>query len=253
MAGKFSLFSKKKNDKQIELENKEVPNHIAIIMDGNGRWAKNRNLPRIAGHKEGMEVVKKITITASDLGVEVLTMYAFSTENWNRPKTEVEFLMNLPIKFMDSFLPDLIKNNIRLETIGNIDGLPENTRKVILYAKEKTKENTGLILNFALNYGGRNDITEAIRQISEEVKQGNISTEDITDELISSKLMTSKVKDPELLIRTSGELRISNFMMWQIAYSELIFTDVLWPDFTQEHFVKAIEEFQRRNRRFGGL
>lgn len=255
MLGNFPFFKKKEiHLSKLELiKNHQIPKHIAIIMDGNGRWAKNRSLPRVAGHKEGMNVVKKITMAASDLGVEVLTLYAFSTENWKRPKNEVEFLMKLPEQFMGTFLPDLIKNNVRVQTIGRFDELPEHTKRAITKAKEETKNNTGLILNFALNYGSRDEMTEAVRLISTDVQQGKISSDDISDELFSSYLMTNHLPDPELLIRTSGEVRISNFMMWQISYSELWFTNILWPDFTKEHLFEAIYDYQQRHRRFGGI
>ncbi len=255
MLGNLPFFKKKEiqPSKEEIVKQHPVPKHIAIIMDGNGRWAKNRALPRIAGHKEGMNVVKKITMAAKDMGVEVLTLYAFSTENWKRPKNEVDFLMKLPEQFMDNFLPDLIKNNVRVQTIGRFDELPTHTKLAVMKAKEETKNNTGLILNFALNYGSRDEIIEAVRVISADVANGKISSTDINDELLSSHLMTHPLPDPDLLIRTSGEIRISNFMMWQISYSELWFTNVLWPDFTREHLIEAIYEFQQRHRRFGGV
>ncbi|MGM9986524.1 MAG: isoprenyl transferase [Bacillaceae bacterium] len=231
----------------------EIPKHVAIIMDGNGRWAKKRNLPRVAGHKQGMETVKQITKAANALGVKVLTLYAFSTENWKRPKKEVEFLMKLPEEFMGTFLPELIKENVVVKMMGNTEELPSYTYRAIEKAVEETKHNTGLVLNFALNYGSRNEITQAVQQIASACQAGEIKADEITDETISNYLLTKDYDDPELLIRTSGELRISNFLLWQIAYSELYFTDVFWPDFSEEHFVEAIAEYQQRNRRYGGL
>lgn len=248
-----------KNESANEVENikdLQVPKHIAMIMDGNGRWAKKRGLPRVAGHKEGMNIVKKVTKIASDLGVEVLTLYAFSTENWKRPKDEVNFLMQLPIDFFDTFVPDLMKNNVKVTTIGNIDELPEKTQQAVEKAKEKTKKNTGMILNFALNYGSRDEITQAVQHIAKEVKAGKLSWDQVDETCISNHLMTGFLKDlsdPELIIRTSGEERLSNFLLWQSAYSEFYFTSCLWPDFDESIFMEALENYQGRNRRFGGL
>lgn len=239
-----------------ELDNANIPNHVAIIMDGNGRWAKKRHLPRIAGHKRGMEVVKDITTEASNLGVKVLTLYAFSTENWKRPEKEVRYLMSLPAKFFDDFVPSLIKNNVRVATIGDISGLPEQTQKAVYDAINDTKECTGMILNFALNYGSRDEIVHGIKEIAEKVKNGTMNINDISDKTVSDHLMTSFLgenADPDLLIRTSGEERVSNFLLWQIAYSELEFVDQYWPDFTPENFKNTIIQFQQRHRRFGGL
>ena len=237
-------------------EKGQIPNHIAIIMDGNGRWAKKRMMPRVFGHKEGMNTVKKIAVHANQLGVKVLTLYAFSTENWKRPNDEVSFLMNLPIDFFDVFMPELIANNIKVHAIGWIDQLPEKTKAVVEKAMEETKHNTGLILNFAFNYGSRHEMLEMVQKAVEQAQNGNLSKDDITEEYISDNLFTGPLgefKDPELLIRTSGEIRISNFLLWQIAYSELYFTDVLWPDFSTDALNEAIGEYQKRNRRFGGL
>jgi undecaprenyl diphosphate synthase len=251
----FPLFKKKetpiKNIKYIKQH--PIPKHIAIIMDGNGRWAKQRSLPRVAGHKQGMEVVKKIAIAANQIGVKVLTVYAFSTENWERPKSEVDFLMKLPEQFMNTFLPDLIKNNVQVQTIGRIDALPVHTKKAVIKAKKETENNNGLILNFALNYGSRDEMTNAIKAITSDIQSGKISINDLEDKLISNYLMTNHLPDPDLLIRTSGELRISNFMLWQIAYTELWFSEVCWPDFTVDHLMEAILAYQKRNRRYGGI
>jgi len=230
-----------------------IPAHVAIIMDGNGRWAKKRALPRIAGHHEGMKTVKKITKFANQLGVKTLTLYAFSTENWKRPKTEVDYSMKLPEEFLGSFLPELKEENVKVCTMGDTNRLPSNTRRAVLHAIEETKHNDGLLLNFALNYGSRSEIIDAIKHLSSDVKNGIINEEDIDDQCFSKYLMTKSMKDPDLLIRTSGELRLSNFMLWQLAYTELYFMDVLWPDFSEEHLLEAIESFQKRSRRYGGL
>lgn len=234
-----------------------VPRHVAIIMDGNGRWAQNRRLPRVAGHKEGMNNVKKITKQASRLGIKVLTLYAFSTENWKRPTTEVDYLMKLPVEFFDTFVPELIAENVKVNVIGYTEFLPAHTQKAVFDAIEQTKDNDGMILNFALNYGSRAEMLTAMNQILIDVKEGQLETDTITEEIFSSYLMTAslgeELQDPDLLIRTSGEERISNFLLWQLAYSELFFTDALWPDFDQEHLEEALASFQHRNRRFGGL
>lgn len=237
--------------------NLPIPKHVAIIMDGNGRWAQNRRLPRIAGHKEGMETVKKITKHASKLGVKVLTLYAFSTENWKRPSEEVDFLMQLPVDFFDTFVPELIKENVKVHVMGYTEYLPKSTQDAVRRAMDQTKENTGLILNFALNYGSRSEIVTAVQSLVEEINDPQKETSEITEETLSQHMMTGflpvGLQDPELLIRTSGEERISNFLLWQIAYSELFFTKAYWPDFNEELLEAAIASFQRRNRRFGGL
>ncbi|MHC5227492.1 isoprenyl transferase [Enterococcus sp. LJL99] len=235
----------------------EIPKHVAIIMDGNGRWAQNRRLPRIAGHKEGMNTVKKITKHASHIGVKVLTLYAFSTENWKRPSEEVNFLMQLPVDFFDTFVPELIKENVKVNVMGYKEFLPEHTQDAVKRAIEQTEGNTGMVLNFALNYGSRAEIVTAVQGIATNVANQNISIEDIDEKMISDHLMTGflaeELRDPELLIRTSGEERISNFLLWQIAYSEFFFTEALWPDFDDNLLEIAIASFQNRNRRFGGL
>lgn len=253
---KFSIFKKvgkEKNAKPEELSLENIPKHIAIIMDGNGRWANKRALPRFAGHHEGMKNVKKISIAASKLGVKVLTLYAFSTENWKRPKSEVDFLMKLPHEFLSSFLPELMENDVKVQVMGNLEALPIETRDAVKKAMIETKDNKGLILNFALNYGSKVEIIEAVKQIASSVKMGNLEVENITEEVFAEHLMSSDLIDPDLLIRTSGEQRISNFMLWQIAYSEMYFTDVFWPDFHELNFYEAIEEYQKRQRRYGGI
>lgn len=253
----FNDRREERADKQVvEPDNQQIPQHIAIIMDGNGRWAKGQNLPRVAGHQRGMEVVKDITKAASDLGVKVLTLYAFSTENWKRPETEVGFLMKLPGKFFDTFVPDLIANNIRVNVIGYVDQLPASTQKAVQNAIAQTANNTGMVLNFALNYGGRAEIVSGVQQIAQRVLSGEIKPEDIDENMLSQSMMTASLNeyaDPDLLIRTSGEERLSNFLLWQIAYSEFVFVDEHWPEFTASVLKRAIKIYQSRHRRFGGL
>jgi undecaprenyl diphosphate synthase len=230
-----------------------VPAHVAIIMDGNGRWAKQRGLPRVAGHHSGMKNVKKITVAADDLGVKVLTMYAFSTENWKRPKEEVEFLMKLPQEFFPMEIDELVEKNVRIRMTGWKEGLPDYTLKAIEDAIERTKDNTGLILNFALNYGGRKEMLAGVKDIIHDVHEGKLHVDHIDEAVFSQYMLTKDLPDPDLLIRTSGELRLSNFLLWQLAYTELWFTDAYWPEFTEELFMQAIAEYQRRARRYGGL
>lgn len=250
---RLPFFKKKRvgTKEQCKLEN--IPNHVAIIMDGNGRWAKKRGLPRIAGHKEGMDVVKEIVIAATNYNVKILTLYAFSTENWKRPKSEVDFLMKLPKEFLHIYLPDMIENNVRIETIGEFDALPTHTKEAIQYAKDKTKNNDGLLLNFALNYGSRFEILRAIKQVVTELDESKASIDTLDEETFSKYLYTTGLADPDLLIRTSGEQRLSNFLLWQLAYSEFWFTDVLWPDFNEDIFQKALYDYQQRKRRYGGI
>ncbi|MGT2757552.1 isoprenyl transferase [Streptococcus ovuberis] len=234
-----------------------VPKHIGIIMDGNGRWAKKRMQPRIMGHKAGMEALHKVTKVASDMGVQVLTVYAFSTENWSRPETEVKFIMNLPVDFYEKYVPELHQHNVKIQMIGETDRLPAGTLDALKKAESLTELNTGLILNFALNYGGRAEIVQAIRAIAQDVLEAKYAPSDVDDALVSDYLQTrtlpSSLRDPDLIIRTSGELRLSNFLPWQAAYSELYFTDVLWPDFDEVAFQAAIEAYSKRQRRFGGI
>ncbi|MFS0786999.1 isoprenyl transferase [Shouchella sp. 1P09AA] len=237
----------------IDLDLNRIPKHVAIIMDGNGRWASNRGLPRIAGHREGMKNVNKIVRAANGLNVEVLTLYAFSTENWMRPKAEVDFLLSLPERYLKSELPTLIKENVQVRIMGTKDQLPIHTLKAVDEAIEKTKHNTGLVLNFALNYGSRTELADAVKQIAAKVEAGSLTTEEINEDVIGAHLMSSQLQDPDLLIRTSGEIRLSNFMLWQLAYSEFWFTNVLWPDFNENHFHEAIGTYQNRGRRYGGL
>lgn len=231
----------------------EIPRHIAVIMDGNGRWAKQRNLPRVAGHRAGMKTVKEIVKAADEIGVEVLTMYAFSTENWKRPREEVDYLMKLPQEFLSTELDELVERNVRLGMLGSKEGLPPHTLEALQIAEERTRDNTGLRLNFALNYGGRKEIVKALTELAKRVQEGELAPEEIDEALVSRHLYTGNLPDPDLLIRTSGEVRLSNFMLWQMAYTELWFTDVLWPDFTREHFLQAVAEYQGRARRYGSV
>ncbi|MBY0120662.1 isoprenyl transferase [Bacillus sp. S/N-304-OC-R1] len=237
----------------LKIQELDIPSHVAIIMDGNGRWAKKRALPRVAGHHEGMKVVRKITKLANELGINTLTLYAFSTENWKRPKMEVDFLMKLPEEFLGTFLPELIEENVQVQMMGYKEMLPPHTRNAINKAMEETKNNTGLVLNFALNYGSRAEIIEGIKLVLKDCNSGIINENELNEEIFSKYLMTRDLTDPDLLIRTSGEIRLSNFMLWQLAYTEFWFTDVLWPDFSEEHFIEAIEVYQNRQRRFGGV
>lgn len=233
-----------------------VPRHLAIIMDGNGRWAKKRLLPRIAGHKQGMENVKTITKAASKAGVKVLTLYAFSTENWKRPEKEVSYLMSLPVTFFSKFVPELIDQNVRVMVMGETDALPASTQKACRDAVADTAQCTGMVLNFAFNYGGRDEILHAARQLASQAASGEIQADDISEKDFDAALMTAPLgdlADPDLLIRTSGEERISNFLLWQLAYSEMVFTDKLWPDFSPDDLQAAIHEYAARDRRFGGI
>jgi len=228
-----------------------VPKHIAIIMDGNGRWAKMNGLPRVAGHKKGVKTVREIVEACVNLGVKYLTLYTFSTENWQRPKNEVSTLMRLIVKSLKDETDELHKNNIRLTSIGNSEMLPLEVKEELEEAFEKTKMNTKMTLNLALSYSGRWELTNAIKLISQKVKSGNIEVENISEEIVSKHLNTSEMPDPELVIRSGGEMRISNFLLWQIAYSEIFVTEVLWPKFKTSNLIEAIKEFQKRERRFG--
>ena len=240
-------------DNKYNIDFNNIPNHIAIIMDGNGRWAKQRFLPRTVGHKAGVEAIRDVVKECSTLGVKHLTLYAFSTENWKRPVLEVEALMNLLVTYLSKEVRELHQNNVRLNTIGDITKLPEKAINSLNESIELTKDNDGLTLNLALNYGSRSDIKNAIIDIAKNYKNGKISIEDIGEELIANYLSTKSIPDPDLIIRTSGEQRISNFLLWEMAYSEFYFTDVYWPDFTKEELRKAIYTYQNRDRRFGGL
>jgi undecaprenyl diphosphate synthase len=246
------FFRKKSHEQKWDLDT-NIPSHVAIIMDGNGRWARKRALPRIAGHHEGMKTVRKIVKEANRIGIKVLTLYAFSTENWKRPREEVDFLMKLPGEFLNTFLPDLIKENVQVRIMGKKELLPIHTVKAVDQAISQTESNTGLILNFALNYGSRDEITAAVKAIGTEIKNGTLDPSQINESTIENHLMTQGLSDPDLLIRTSGEVRLSNFMLWQLAYSEFWFTEVYWPDFSEDHLREAVSQFAQRGRRFGGV
>ena len=234
---------------KIELEN--TPNHIAIIMDGNGRWAKKQGENRLFGHGIGVESVREALKAAQETKVKHLTLYAFSTENWNRPQAEVEGLMNLLVTTISNEVDELNKNNVKISTIGDLDGLPGDCRTEMINAFERTKTNTGVNLILALNYSAKSELVNAVKSIAKDVANGEYNVDAIDEESITERLYTADVPDPELLIRTSGEHRVSNFLLWQIAYTEFYFTDVLWPDFKKENFYDAILDYQSRERRFG--
>jgi len=242
-----SFFKNKSNEAM------NIPEHIAIIMDGNGRWAKKKGMPRNMGHKAGGDNVKTITKACSKYGVKYLTLYAFSTENWKRPETEVSGLMDLLVFFLKSELKELHENNVRIRAIGDISRLPDKTRKVLLDSIEQTKDNDDLHLILALNYGSRNEITNAVKVLCEKVKSGELEPFEINEEMISSHLDTGDIPDPDLMIRTSGEIRLSNYMLWQLAYTEFYFVDTYWPDFGEEALLDAIQVYSNRQRRFGSV
>lgn len=228
-----------------------LPKHLAIIMDGNGRWAKKQGLIRALGHESGTKAVRQVVESCARLGIENLTLYAFSTENWNRPKLEVDALMNILVSALKKELPTLINNSIRLNTIGNIEQLPSKARKKLLEVIEQTKDNKKMVLTLALSYGSREEIISAVKAISEKIKTDQLTIADISESTINEHLYTHDLPDVDLVIRTSGEHRISNFLLWQIAYAELYFTDVLWPDFREKDLHEAIISYQKRERRFG--
>jgi undecaprenyl diphosphate synthase len=228
-----------------------VPTHVAIIMDGNGRWAKQRHLPRVEGHRNGVESVRAIVRAAGEVGVKYLTLYAFSVENWNRPKDEVDTLMRYLARFLKAEIGELNRNNVRLDAIGQIYRLPEFVQEQLKKTKAALARNTGLTLILALSYGGRTEIVEGARAIAQKVRDGELEAAEINEQLVSQHLYTASYPDPDLLIRTSGEMRISNFLLWQISYAELVVTQTLWPDFRKPQFFEALEEYTRRHRRFG--
>ena len=234
-----------------KIDKTRLPVHIAIIMDGNGRWAKQRGFERIVGHQNGVVSVRETTEAAAEIGIKYLTLYAFSTENWGRPKEEVDALMELLVDTIEKETPTLNKNNIRLSAIGDLKRLPPGAETKLLNCIRNTEKNTGLVLNLALSYSSRWEITEAVKEISREVQSGTLNVEEIASEIISAHLNTRDMPDPDLMIRTSGEERISNFLLWQLAYAELYFTDIHWPDFRKENFYQAIYDYQQRERRFG--
>jgi undecaprenyl diphosphate synthase len=243
----------KDEDRLHALKKGPIPRHVAVIMDGNGRWAKKRGLPRIAGHREGMKTVREIVRAADDLGIQSLTLYSFSTENWKRPKEEVEYLMKLPEEFLKTDLEDLKRRNVRVKMLGQEEDLPPHTQRAMRTFQEETKENTGLTLNLALNYGSRAEIVLALKRIIEDVETGKMDKDEVDEQTVDRYLYTAGQPDPDLIIRTSGEIRVSNFMLWQLAYSELWFTDVAWPDFNRDLFFQAIMDYQQRSRRYGAV
>ena len=230
-----------------------LPQHVAVIMDGNGRWAKQRGFPRVEGHRQGAESARAIIRNAGELGIKYLTLYAFSAENWNRPKEEVDALMKYRVHYLKNEVPDLNKNNVRLEAIGQIWRLPENVQEQLRKSTAALAKNNGLTLLLALSYGSRIEIVDAVRRLAEKVKTGQIEPADITEKMVSDHLWTRNIPDPDLMIRTSGEMRVSNFLLWQISYAELVITPTLWPDFRKPQLYAALEEYARRNRRFGGV
>ena len=241
----------KNKDQKTHIDLNKVPNHIAVIMDGNGRWAKKRGMQRVFGHKNALTAVRETVGNASEIGVKYLTMYAFSTENWNRPKLEVDALMSLLITTLKKELPDFQRQNIKVNAIGCLNSLPKNAQNILEHVIEETKENSGITLTFALSYGSREEIVNAIKNISKKVVNKEIEIEKIDENIINNHLYTFNLPDVDLMIRTSGEHRISNYLLWQMAYAELYFTDVLWPDFRKEHLFEAIINYQTRERRFG--
>ncbi|AIY82507.1 MAG: isoprenyl transferase [Clostridium baratii] len=250
---KFFKGEKTTDNEEISLDMENIPKHIAIIMDGNGRWAKKRKLPRTMGHKAGVETIRRVLKEADKLGVKYMTLYAFSTENWKRPKEEVNALMKLLIQYLRQEINELHKNGVKINVLGDITKLPKECQEEIEKSVDKTKNNVGITMNIALNYGGRDEILRAVKSISEEVLKGNINIEDINDEVMENYLYTKGVPDPDIIIRPSGEQRLSNFLLWQCAYSEFWYSDICWPDFKEEDLHRAIYDFQRRDRRFGGV
>lgn len=234
-----------------QINKEKLPKHVAVIMDGNGRWAQKKGNQRIFGHKNGVKAVREIVEGAGEIGIKYLTLYAFSTENWNRPKPEIDALMTLLISTINAEIENLLKNNVRLLTIGDIDSLPDNVRLKLKETEEKTSRNTGLNVVLAISYSARWEILNAVKNIAHQVESGRLSAQDIDSDIFKSFMNTANIPDPELLIRTSGELRLSNFLLWQLAYAELYFTKVLWPDFRRDDLYEAILDYQSRERRFG--
>lgn len=230
-----------------------LPRHIAIIMDGNGRWAKKRGLPRVAGHRAGVEALRGVVRACGELGIDVLSLYAFSTENWKRPREEVDALMNLLVEYLRREVEELCRSNVRVRVMGQLGELPPAARREVLSAMDRTKDNTGLVVNLALNYGGRREIVEAARALAVKAREGNLDPADIDERVFAAHLYTAGLPDPDLLIRPGGEVRVSNFLLWQVAYTELWVTPVFWPDFSRAHLEEAIAAYQGRRRRFGGL
>ena len=236
-----------------DVKNGDIPRHLAIIMDGNGRWAQKRGLPRTMGHKQGVEAVREAVKAARDVGVEYLTLYSFSSENWNRPEAEITELFGLLRMFIRRDLADLHKNNVCVRVIGRKEGVPEDILTLLDEAQNLTRNNTAQTLIIAFNYGGRDEITDAVKRVAQRISEGTLQIDEITNDLVSNNMDTAGIPDPDLLIRTSGEIRLSNFLLWQIAYSELVFIDCLWPDFSRSDLESAILTYQGRTRKFGGL
>ena len=250
----FKIFRKKdENISEIDLDLSNIPQHVAIIMDGNGRWAKERNLPRTMGHKAGVETIRRIIKESDRLGIKYITLYAFSTENWKRPKDEVDALMKLLVQYLKSEIKNLHENNVRLRVLGDITELPNHCEIEINDAIELTKNNSGLVLNIAFNYGGRDEIIRAVKNIVTDVENGKLKDKNIDEDIFNKYLYTKEIPDPDLIIRPSGEQRISNFLLWQCAYSEFWYSNVNWPDFKEDNLREAILDYQKRNRRYGGV
>ena len=247
------IIYEKNDDLSKKIDKQRVPEHIAIIMDGNGRWATKKGLPRSFGHNKGVSVLKDIIKASKKLGCKVLTVYAFSTENWTRPTQEVDFLINLFIEVLRKEIEEIHQESIRIKFIGDLTPFPETLKKVIYNSESLTKNNNDFLLNVCANYGGRQEIVKVAKELALKSSSGEIKPNEVNEELFNSELLTRGIKDPELLIRTSGEKRISNFLLWQLAYSEIYISDVLWPDFNEYEFLKAIIDYQSRNRRFGGI
>lgn len=249
----FRNNKEKKEVQNIDIDRNNIPKHIAIIMDGNGRWAKARNLPRTMGHKAGVETIRRILKEAHRLDIKYLTLYAFSTENWKRPEEEVGALMKLLVEYLRAELKELNENGVVIRILGDLSKLNSTVREEVEKAIELTKNNKGVVMNIAFNYGGRDEIIRAVKLVSEDVKKGILKSEDIKEETFESYLYTKNTPDPDLIIRPSGEQRISNFLLWQCAYSEFWYSDICWPDFKEEHLHKAIYDYQNRDRRYGGV
>jgi len=247
------IIEDKMSDLLMKIDKQKLPKHIAIIMDGNGRWATKKGLPRSFGHKQGVSVLKKILKAAKNLGCKVITVYAFSTENWTRPTKEVNFLINLFSEVLRNEIEEIHEELTKIKFIGDLTPFPETLKKIISSSESQTKNNNKFLLNVCVNYGGRQEIVKVAKELALKSYSGEINPSEVNEELFNSKLLTQGIKDPELLIRTSGEKRISNFLLWQLAYSEIYISDVLWPDFNELEFLKAIIDYQSRNRRFGGI
>lgn len=250
----LNLFSSNKTaNENITLDFEKIPKHIAIIMDGNGRWAQARKLPRVMGHKAGVETVRTVVKKCNSLGVKYLTLYMFSTENWKRPKDEINSLMKLLAQYLKSEFDELNSNNVVINHIGDISKLPEICQKELIDAYEKTKDNTGLVLTLAINYGGRDEIIYAVKRLYKDISEKGMNIDDIDKDLFNNYLYTAEMPDPDIIIRPSGEQRLSNFLLWQCAYSEFWYSDINWPDFTEKDLEMAIYDYQHRDRRFGGI